>query len=46
MNKIIAWHNKQIDWWKDKLGISWYGIAWISFAKGIILTVLVYTFLI
>ena len=43
---MIEWHKRQIDWWKEKLGISWYGVAWISFVKGIILTILIYTFLI
>mgnify|MGYP001325120933 FL=1 len=41
---IFEWHNKQIDWWRNKLGISWYSVAWLSFAKGVILTVLFYTF--
>ncbi len=41
MKKLFAWHNRQIDWWMDKLNISWYGVAWISFFKGVILTILV-----
>ena len=41
MKKLFAWHNRQIDWWKDKLNISWYGVAWISCFKGVILTILV-----
>jgi hypothetical protein len=41
MKKLFAWHNRQIDWWKDKLNLSWYGVAWISFFKGVILTILV-----
>ena len=42
MSKFIEWHNRQVDWWKDKLNISWYGVAWIAFAKGVVLTVIVY----
>jgi len=38
---LIAWHKKQIEWCSDKLGIGWYGIAWIAFAKGVILTILI-----
>ena len=45
MNKFIKWHKRQTEWWMDKLNVSWYGIAWISFFKGVILTVLFYTFL-
>ena len=43
---MIEWHKKSIDWWKNKLGVSEYALYWISFAKGIILTILFYTFLI
>tara|TARA_B100001287_G_scaffold275819_1_gene284578 strand:- start:22 stop:162 length:141 start_codon:yes stop_codon:yes gene_type:complete len=45
MSKFIEWHKKQTEWWMDKLNVGWYGVAWIAFAKGVILTVLFYTFL-
>ncbi len=44
MKKLFAWHKRQTEWWMDKLNISWYGVAWIAWIKGIILTVLFYTF--
>ena len=34
------------DWWKKTLGISDYGIAWISFIKGILIGLLIYHFFI
>ncbi len=44
MKKFIEWHKRQTEWWMAKLGISWYGVAWIAWIKGIILTILFYTF--
>lgn len=44
MTKFIKWHKRQTEWWMDKFGIDWYGVAWIAFVKGVILTVLFYTF--
>jgi len=38
---MLGWHRKQIDWWKQKLGVSWYGVAWIAFFKGLILRLLI-----
>ena len=43
---MINWHKKQVDWWKQTLGISHYGIAWISFIKGILIGLLIYHFFI
>ena len=34
---VIDWHVRQLEWWKKKLGISDYGLAWIAFAKGLVL---------
>jgi hypothetical protein len=34
---VIDWHVRQLGWWKKKLGISDYGVAWIAFAKGLVL---------
>ena len=41
MNKFVEWHKKQTEWWMSKLNVDWYGVAWIAFAKGIILTILI-----
>ena len=46
MNAFIVWHKKYIGWWKQKLGISDYGVAWISFVKGLIIGLLIYHFFI
>ena len=42
MNKFIEWHNKQIDWWKNKLKVSWYTVTWIAFVKGALLVLLIF----
>jgi hypothetical protein len=42
---MLGWHKKQIDWWKQKFGVSWYGVTWIAFVKGLILGLLIYHFL-
>lgn len=41
MNRFIKWHNSQIDWWKEKLGVSWYTLSWISFIKGALLILVI-----
>ena len=41
MNKIWEWHKKKIDWWKAKLGLDWYGVAWVSFFKGVVIVFLI-----
>ena len=33
---MIQMHKNQIEWFKSKLGVSDYGIAWIAFIKGLI----------
>ena len=43
---MIEIHKKQLEWWKYKLGVSNYGVAWIAFFKGMILGLLVYHFLV
>ena len=43
---MIEIHKRQLEWWKSKLGISDYGVAWIAFFKGIIFGLTVYHFLI
>ena len=42
MRKLIELHKRQVEWWMKKLSISWYGVAWIAWIKGIILTIIVY----
>ncbi|MEC8147152.1 MAG: hypothetical protein VX086_01185 [Pseudomonadota bacterium] len=42
----IEWEKRQIEWWKKKLGVSDYGIAWISFVKGILIGLAIYHFFI
>ena len=43
---MIEMHKRQMEFWKSKLGISDYGVAWIAFLKGLIIGLLVYPFLI
>jgi len=42
---MLDWHKKHIEWWKQRLGVSWYGVAMIAFVKGLILGLLIYHFL-
>tara|TARA_B100001013_G_scaffold304434_1_gene206911 strand:+ start:169 stop:315 length:147 start_codon:yes stop_codon:yes gene_type:complete len=46
MNTFIDWHKKVLGWWKKKLNISNYGIAWIAFIKGLVIGLLIYHFFI
>ena len=39
--KVIEFHKKQMEWWKNKLGIDYYAVAWIAFIKGIIVGALI-----
>ena len=41
---MIEMHIRWMEYWKSKLGISDYGVAWISFLKGLIIGLLVYHF--
>ena len=34
--KVLELHKKQMEWWKKKLGIDDYAVAWIAFIKGLI----------
>ena len=43
---MIEVNKRPVDWWKSKLGMSDYSVAWIAFFKGIIFGLLVYHFLI
>ena len=46
MKTFIIWHKKYIKWWMNKLNISYFGLAWISFIKGLIIGLLIYHFFI
>ena len=35
--KVIEHHKKQMEWWKNKLRIDNYAVAWIAFTKGLII---------
>ena len=39
--KVLELHKKQIEWWKNKLGIDDYAVAWIAFIKGLIVGTLI-----
>ena len=39
---IIEMHKRQIEFWKSKLGISDYGVAWLAFIKGSFFSLLGY----
>ena len=43
---MIQMHKNQIEWFKSKLGVSDYGIAWIAFIKGLIFGFLLHHFFI
>ena len=43
---MIEMHKRQLEFWKSKLGISDYGVAWIAFLKGLVIGLAVYHFLI
>ena len=42
---MIEFHRRQLEWWKSKLGVSDYIVAWIAFFKGIIFGIWFITFL-
>ena len=35
--KVIELYKKQMEWWKNKLGIDDYAVTWIAFIKGLII---------
>tara|TARA_B100001540_G_scaffold300275_1_gene305586 strand:- start:197 stop:331 length:135 start_codon:yes stop_codon:yes gene_type:complete len=41
---MIEIHKKNINWWKEKLNMSDYGMLWLSFIKGLIIGLLAYHF--
>ena len=46
LKNMIEWHKRYIEYWKKKLNVSDYGVAWISFIKGIFVGLLIYHFFI
>ena len=46
VKNMIALHKRYIEYWKKKLNVSDYGVAWISFIKGIFIGLLIYHFFI
>jgi len=43
---MINWHKKYVERWMEKRNVSTYGLAWISFIKGLIIGLLIYHFFI
>ena len=41
---MIEMRKRQLEFWKSKLGISEYGVAWIAFLKDLVLGLLIYHF--
>jgi len=41
---MIDWHKRQINFWKSKLGMGFYGMLWIAFVKGILFGLILYHF--
>ena len=46
IQNYIDWEKKQIEWWKEKLGLSYHGVAWFSFIRGVLTGLLMYHFFI
>jgi len=42
---MIEFHKRQIDWFKQRVGISDYVIIWIAFIKGLIIGYLIACYL-
>ncbi len=43
---MIDRHKKYLDYWEKKLNISYYEVVWISFVKGLLISIIIYHFLI
>ena len=41
---MIEWHKNKLDELMKKIGLNAYQVAWISFFKGIVITIIVYEF--
>ena len=42
---MLTWHKKLVKSWQEKLGLSNYLVAWLSYFKGLIFGLLIYHFL-
>ena len=45
-SNMLIWHKKLLETWQEKLGLSNYLVAWISYLKGLIFGLLIYHFFI
>ena len=43
---MLSWHRRQLKYWQEKLSLSNYSIAWLSWLKGTIFGLLLYHFFI
>jgi|TARA_A200000113_G_C8801175_1_gene334162 hypothetical protein len=41
---MIEWHKNMLDKSMKKIGLNAYQVAWIAFIKGIIITIIIYEF--
>jgi hypothetical protein len=41
---MIEWHKNMLDKSMKKIGLNTYQVAWIAFIKGIIITIIIYEF--
>ncbi len=46
MKGFFKWHQDKMFWFMKKLNLGTYEIAWISWVKGIIITILYYELII
>ena len=42
---MLTWHKKLVKSWQEKLVLSNYLVAWLSYFKGLIFGLLIYHFL-
>jgi hypothetical protein len=35
MDKLFEWHKGFTNRWKDRLGLSDYGMLWVAFSEGV-----------
>ena len=39
--KFFDWHQRQTEWWLDRLGMTPYAALWFAYVKGAVTTLLV-----
>ena len=42
---MMKWHRKQTEYWQKKFNVDSYGLAWIAWAKGLVMGVLIAWFI-